>query len=274
MNSSSFLSQFHLDPDNTDRRAVAVRMDIKGYDAEIPVHQHRKGQLVLALHGAVTCQVAGALWIVPPQCGVWIPGGMPHSNRATANARLCYLFAGPETVALPKHCCTLSISPMVREMILQLVAAPQDYELGGHTDRLARVLLDELALMPMEQLYLPVTDHPKIRQIADALHANPGDRSTIAQWAKRLAMSDRSLARLVVKETGLTFGRWRQQLHLLVAVRELASGALVQRVSDDLGYESVTAFITMFKKALGHPPARYFAALTRSQTESAPVQGA
>lgn len=40
----------------------------------------------------------------------------------------------------------------------------------------------------------------------------------IAHWAKRLAMSERSLARLVDAETGLTLGRWRQQLQLLVAV--------------------------------------------------------
>jgi AraC-like DNA-binding protein len=104
--------------------------------------------------------------------------------------------------------------------------------------------------------------------MADALNANPGDRSTVSQWAKRLAMSERSLARLVVSETGLTFGRWRQQLQLLVAVRELAGGASVQRVSDELGYESVTAFITMFKKALGHSPGRYFAALARTQSEA------
>jgi AraC-like DNA-binding protein len=247
-------------------------MQVSDHNAEVPVHQHRKGQLVLALHGAVTCQVAGALWIVPPQCGVWIPGNMPHSNRATANARLTHLFVEPDSVALPQQCCTLSISPMIREMILRLADEPLDYERGGHADRLARVLLDELALMPMERLYLPVSDHPKIRQMADALHANPADRSTVAQWATRLAMSERSLARLVVKETGLTLGRWRQQLHLLVAVRELASGVSVQRVSEDLGYESVTAFITMFKKALGLPPARYFAALTRSQLPDAFVQ--
>ena len=255
--------------DEIDRPAVALRIHLDDHVAEVPVHRHRKGQLILALHGAVTCQVEGAFWIVPPQCGVWIPGNMPHSNRATPNAQLCYLFAEPGIVALPDDCCTLSISPMVREMILRLAGVSSDYEQGGHIDRLARLLLDELALMPVEHFHLPVTEHPKIRQMADTLNARPGDRSTIAQWAKRLAMSERSLARLIVKETGLTFGRWRQQLHLLVAVRELAGGASVQRVSDDLGYESVTAFITMFKKAIGHPPGRYFATLTRNQTESA-----
>jgi AraC-like DNA-binding protein len=266
------LPGFDGNPDETDRRAVARRLQVKDYDAEIPVHQHRKGQLILALHGAVTCQVAGALWIVPPQCGVWIPGDMPHSNRATANARLCFLFVEPGIAALPQQCCTLYISPMVREMILHLADAPLDYERGGHTDQLAHVLLDELVLMPMERLYLPVSDHPKIRTMADALSANPGDRSTITQWAKRLALSERTLTRLITKETGLSFGRWRQQLHLLVAIRELASGASVQRVSEDLGYESVTAFITMFKKALGLSPTRYFAALNRSQSSNAYMQ--
>jgi AraC-like DNA-binding protein len=74
-------------------------------------------------------------------------------------------------------------------------------------------------------------------------------------------MSERTLARLVVRETGLTFGRWRQQLHLIVALRQLAAEDSVQRVAGNLGYDSVTAFITMFKKALGQSPTQYFAAL-------------
>jgi AraC-like DNA-binding protein len=250
-----------FDPDETDRPAVAFRLDVKQYETEVPVHRHRKGQLILALRGAVTCRVPHAWWMVPPECGVWIPGGMPHSNRATANARLSFLFVEPGVAALPDLCCTLSISPMLREMILHLAKIPQAYAMGGHTERLVRVLLDELALMPVERFHLPVSDHPKICQIADALAADPRDRSTLAQWAARVAVSERTLARMIVQETGLSFGRWRQQLHLLVALRELANGASVQRVSSDLGYESVTAFITMFKKALGQSPGRYFAAL-------------
>ena len=259
------LPGFDLDPDETDRPAVASRLQVAEHDAEIPVHEHRKGQLILALHGAVTCEVANALWIVPPQCGVWIPGGMPHSNRATANARLCYLFVEPGIVDLPMQCVTLAISPMLREMILHLADAPLDYPHGSHTDRLARVLLDELVQMPAEHLSLLVSHHPKVRALAAALSADPGDRSTISQWAVRLALGERTLSRLIERETGLSFGRWRQQLHLLIAIRELAAGAPVQRVSETLGYESVTAFITMFRRALGLSPARYFAVRLRGQ---------
>ncbi len=167
---------------------------------------------------------------------------MPHSNRVTSNARLSYLFVEPGAAALPLECCTLSVSPMLREMILHLADVPGSYGPDDHVGRLVRVLLDELALMPKQGLELPVSSHPKIAMIA----------------AAHVAMSERSLKRLMVQETGLTFGRWRRQLHLVIALRELASGATVQRVSSDLGYESATAFILMFKKALGTTPTRYF----------------
>jgi len=247
-----------FDPDRSDRPAVAFHVDFKDYKAEVPQHSHRQGQLVLALHGAVTCTVADSLWIVPPDCGIWIPSGVPHSNSVTSNARLSYLFVEPGAAAMPAECCTLSVSPMVREMILRL--ADHDGRTDDHTDRLVRVLLDELAMMPKQGLKLPVSGHPKIAAIATALTAAPSDRRTLAQWAAYVAVSERSLKRLVVQETGLTFGRWRRQLHLVIALRELAGGATVQRVASDLGYESPTAFIVMFKKALGATPTRYLAA--------------
>ncbi|TFW10995.1 AraC family transcriptional regulator [Brevundimonas intermedia] len=247
-----------FDPDRSDHPAVAFDVDFKDYQAEVPQHSHRQGQLVLALHGAVTCTVADSLWIVPPDCGIWIPGGIPHSNSVTANARLSYLFVEPAAAAMPDECCTLSVSPMVREMILRLAAEPNKARTGDHAGRLVRVLLDELARMPRQGLKLPVSKHPKIAAITAALTLEPADRRTLRQWASHVAMSERSLKRLMVQETGLTFGRWRRQLHLVIALRELAGGATVQSVSIDLGYESPTAFIVMFKKALGATPTRYF----------------
>ena len=127
----------------------------------------------------------------------------------------------------------------------------------ANAETISTLLLSALPQMPVEDLYLPLTDEPRLDRIASALVDDPSDRSTIEQWAKRVAMSQNSLARLVQQETGLTFGRWRQQLQLIVAIRSLAAGASVQQVSGDLGYASVSAFITMFKKALGTSPAKY-----------------
>jgi AraC-like DNA-binding protein len=254
-----------FDPDATDRPAVARNLDFADYAAEVPAHVHRKGQMILALHGAVTCTADNQLWIVPPNCGIWIPGGTSHSARATPNARLSYLFVEPGAPRLPDYCCALSVTPMIRAMIDRLTLDGDNYPSDGHAARLARVLLDELAEMPRERFNLPVSSHPKIRTIADALATDPSNRSTQAEWAKCLAMSERSLSRLMIRETGLTFGRWRQQLHLVIALRELASGVPVQGVATKLGYESVNAFITMFQNVMGSTPARYFSARRKAQ---------
>lgn len=248
-----------FDPDLLRQPAVALRVNVQGNESERPVHWHRKGQLVVALRGGVTCEAPGGLWMVPPQCGVWLPGGMPHSNRVTANTSLCFLFIEPDAAVLPAECCTLSLTPLVLELIQHLAGLPQSYPAEGPTARLVRVLLDELTHMPAEQLHLPISSHPRLRRIVAALIRDPADRSTVAEWGSRVAMSERTLARLVLNETGMTFGRWRQQLHVVIALQRLSAGTSVQRVSEDLGYRSVSAFITMFKKALGKPPARYFA---------------
>jgi AraC-like DNA-binding protein len=250
-----------FDVDALPAPAIAVRVDVGDSKAEAADHWHRKGQLVVALGGGVTCRVPGGLWMVPPHCGVWIPGGMAQSNIATANARLFFLYIEPGAAALPAQCCTLSISPLLRELIVELCDGRRDDE--ARDARLAGLVLAELPRMPVRQLHLPLPSEPRLRRIAAALADDPADRSTLAAWAGRVALSESSLARLVVRETGLSFGRWRQQLHLIVALRELAAGASVQQVAGSLGYDSVAAFITMFKKALGKPPAKYLGSLAQ-----------
>jgi AraC-like DNA-binding protein len=94
--------------------------------------------------------------------------------------------------------------------------------------------------------------------------AEPSERGTVEQWARRAGMSERTLARLLMRETGMSFGRWRQQLSVMIALRWMADGASIQRVAHDLGYESAGSFVTMFRKALGVSPGRYMASRPRS----------
>lgn len=257
----------NLDVDEaTAPPAIAVRIDVAKDKTEVAAHRHRKGQLVFALAGGVTCRVPSGLWMVPPHCGVWIPSGMEHSNVATANAHLYFVYIEPQAAELPDRCCTFSISPLLREAIVELSDCAHDDD--ARRELLTRVLLAELPRMAVQRLHLPLSAERRLKRIAAALADDPSDRSTLAEWADRVALSESSLARLVVKETGLTFGRWRQQLHLVVALRELAAGATVQQVSADLGYESVSAFITMFKKALGKPPGKYLSGVAQGSAIS------
>jgi AraC-like DNA-binding protein len=204
--------------------------------------------------------------MVPPRCGVWIPGGMPHSNRVSGNASLLFLYVDMDAASVPQECCTLSISPLLHELIHRMATLPPLYDPDGPPAQIAAVLLNELIAMPTERLHLPITRSSKLRMIADALMDNPADRRTVAEWAQAVALGERTLMRIVLAETGMTFSRWRQQLQIIVAIQKLSAGNTVQSVSEARGYESVSAFITMFKKALGKSPARYFSEREAGQT--------
>jgi len=260
-NKKPVTSPEEFDADAFSQAAIALHVSSSGeYTGQSP-HAHRKGQLILSLRGAVSCEVQDALWLVPPGHAVWVPGEIPHSCRVTNNADTCFLFIEPGAAAMPEICCTLAISPLVRELVLYLAEQAQAYSPDSKTARLAAVLLEQIPGVPVEALHLPVSRNPKIRNMAEALFNEPADRRTLKQWAVYLATSERSLARLIKEATGMSFGRWRQQLHLMIALSQLAEGKSVQHVAGTLGYDSVSAFITMFRKALGKSPTQYFSSL-------------
>lgn len=47
--------------------------------------------------------------------------------------------------------------------------------------------------------------------------------------------------------------------HHIASLQRLTAGQTVQTVAFDLGYDSASAFVTMFKKAMGQPPMRFLA---------------
>ncbi|WP_315927330.1 AraC family transcriptional regulator [Mesorhizobium sp. SP-1A] len=152
------------------------------------------------------------------------------------------------------------MTPLVREMVLHLARLDCVEASQSRHARIANVLLAELGETAVDRLYISMPTDARLRRIATSLLESPGDRRTLADWAAAIAMSERSLRRQIERETGVTFGRWRQQFHLAMALRDLKAGIPIKVISESLGYESVSAFSTMFKKSMGKPPGRYLSA--------------
>ncbi|AMV27509.1 HTH-type transcriptional repressor of iron proteins A [Gemmata sp. SH-PL17] len=255
-------SDERLDPDRVPRPVMAfgVTADSLTGGLEKEAHEHRKGQLIYMTRGVATCEVAQGLWIVPPQCAVWVPGGTRHSAKGVGAIECYSLFVDAARARnMPDACCTVSVSPLLRELLLRCAKLPTLYPVRGVESRLVAVLLDELAAAPVEKLHLPMPSDGGLRKIADGLTADPSDRATAQEWAEHIGVSERTLRRQVLQETGMSFGRWRQQLHIILALQWLSQGVSVQSVATDLGYESASSFVFMFRKALGTSPARYMA---------------
>ncbi|OZI31064.1 AraC family transcriptional regulator [Bordetella genomosp. 10] len=250
-----------IDPDAVPRPIVALGVVMAEVGRlEIDLHSHRKGQILIVQRGALSCEVEGGLWIVPPRSALWIPGGALHAVKATGALEGYNAFVDPYVDArLPQVCCAVSVTPLLRELVTRAAQLPYLYEEEGANSRLVNVLLDELAAAQVEDLHLPMPVDIRLRRIVDEMMASPADRGTLGIWAKRAGISERTLIRLISRETGMSFGRWRQQLGVVLAVKWLAGGASIQKVAADLGYENVPSFVTMFRKALGTSPGRYMA---------------
>ena len=167
--------------------------------------------------------------------------------------------AGDAAPRLPAVCRAVSVTPLLRELLFRTAILPLLYDEGGVNSRLTAVLLDELGAAEVEDLHLPMPADPRLRRTVDLMMASPVDRGSMEDWAGKAGMSTRTLSRSIKRETGMSFGRWRRQLNVMLAVKWLAAGASLQQVAADLGYESVPSFVTMFRKAVGIAPGRYMA---------------
>lgn len=241
-------------------RALVAANAVASLDAleQSPRHHHQKAQLLFTVRGIINCEVDDAVWIVPPRCAVWIPGGLPHAVFGSGEVECLSLFIEPPAAAnLPKTCCTITVSSLLHHLLMRANDLPEYYDVDGPDGRIVSVILDELAAAPVEDLRLPIPGDPRLKRLTDLLIAAPADHATVAQWASRIALSERSLSRLLAEEVGMSFGRWRRQLHIVLALRHLSAGQTVQAVAMDLGYESASSFVTMFRKMVGKPPSRY-----------------
>lgn len=221
-------------------------------------HAHPRGQLIYASAGVMRVIGRGDIWVVPPSQAVWVPPEVEHEVYFPGDVALRNLFVDPSaTGGLPQQCTVIKVTPLLRELILKAVAVGDDYPADGPEYRLMQVILDELRQAEPSPLHLPLARDPRLQRVLEALLANPGDHRNLDDWAQLAGASPRTLARLFVRETGLSFGSWRKRLQLQEAVDRLSRGESVTVIAFDLGYGSLSAFIEMFRLALGAPPGQY-----------------
>lgn len=235
-----------------------ISVDVSTVDLEREVHDHDEAQLIYVETGIVTFYVEGACWFVPADSAMWIPAGIKHSMSSSGSVHIHCIYVDCPQVSFPlTDCCTLRVSPLTRALIIEMAKLPNQIDASGPYARLVRALLDQVAMAQpgSSQLAMPV--NPKLRRLAEYLLADPSDRRTVPEWARKIGMSQRTLQRALLKETGMSFGRWRRQFHMLLALQSLAKGSSVQAVAYSLGYENTSAFIDMFRKTFGKPPTKF-----------------
>lgn len=248
------------DPDDYQRvpRAVAAMPKDFPDGFEIAPHRHTRAQVIYATAGTMRISAENAVWVVPPQRALWMPAGVRHSIAMSGLVTMRTLYLRQDAAAgMPETCRVLPVSPLLRELVIRATELPMDYDERGAGGHVVALILDELHREQSLPFHLPMPRDKRLLRLCAALLAAPGDPRTLEEWAPLANASARTLARLFVAETGLTFGAWRQQARVLEAMGRLGNGRPVTEVALDLGYESVSAFSAMFRKAVGLTPSAY-----------------
>lgn len=228
-----------------------------GYQSK--AHSHEWDQLTYAAHGVMTVHTEKGIWVVPPHRAVWVPAGIEHTEEMSGRVAARSLFFVPGlSRSLPRDCSTVNVTPLLRELILQVTRlGVLDSKLPAQA-RLIGVILDQLEALRTVALQLPNPSDRRALKTVALLRESPSRTESLEQIARLVGASKRTIERLFRAETGMPFNQWRQRLRLIHALRLLAEGESVTSVALESGYDSTSAFIAMFKKEVGTTPSRYY----------------
>jgi AraC-like DNA-binding protein/mannose-6-phosphate isomerase-like protein (cupin superfamily) len=226
-------------------------------------HRHRRAQLIYAANGVLSVEAQDGIWVVPPERAVWIPSMMRHGLRAASNVELHNVYVEPSLAqGFPAACAVVVVTPLLRALIGEAVTLPTRHAPDSRHARVMALLLECIEIKPIPALTLPMPQDPRALRLAQQVRAQPSIDRGVVRKAEHTGASLRTLERLFREQTGMPFGHWRQQALLIRALELLAIGTPVAQVASSLGYMEVAAFSSMFRKAMGASPSRYFSTRT------------
>ena len=226
---------------------------------QVPEHRHNRCQLLYARSGVVLVKTGQGRWMVPPDHAMWIPSGVDHSVDMLGSVRMQSVYVNPAaTSGTPNGLRVVALTDLMRSLIAEAAERAQDAAPDPRDELVMALIVKEIPRLRELPLGLPLPADPKLARLCRAFVERPSPQATIDAWADAAGMSRRSFTRAFQRETGLSLSVWRQQACLFAALPRLAEGVPVTGVALDLGYESVPAFTTMFRRMLGAAPRDYF----------------
>jgi AraC-like DNA-binding protein len=236
-------------------------------------------KLIYATRGVMTVRTDQGAWVVPSHRAAWIPAGVDYGVELSGVVALRVLYfrlrrapfggssRGPAAVlratASAASCWVVNVTPLLRELILRAIQLGALDSSIPEQRRLTGVILDEVKTLIAVPLQLPMPRDARASRFAALASAETGgagrdEGRRIESMLRKCGASRRTMERLFRAETSMSLGQWLRRRKLLDALRRLAAGESVNAIAFELGYNSSSAFIAMFRRELGQTPKRYF----------------
>src|SRR6266851_10103540 len=238
----------------TLRRRGTNRFDGASPD-EARWHAHEGGQFILVETGISHLRTELGAWIIPARRVAWVPPGVRHASRSSGGGSGWVVIAPVGLHHLPAGVCVLRASALMMASLQRLTQLTS----GDASMRrlLWKVVAAEMSAAQPEQLEVPMPTAPRLLKAAQSVLASPTAAASLGKLAVRAGMSRRSFARHFRSQTGLPYARWKRAVIAQHALELVTAGHKVSSVALDVGYESVSAFIAMFRRQYGESPRQF-----------------
>lgn len=216
-------------------------------------HSHPTHELLWRDSGVGTVTIGARTWTITPPLGMWIPAGVPHSGWTPAGVVVNAAQFDVENPPISDAPTAVRIHPLLRLLLARLQTLKPQTESYGLTEAM---ILDVLSPAEHEViLHRPTAE--LLTPIVDAVLTDPGDPTSLQEWATRLGTSARTITRAFTADTGLSFNRWVTTARIQHAITLIGLGHEIQDAAVDVGYASASAFTTAFKRIIGTTPAQF-----------------
>lgn len=208
-----------------------------------------RGQTQFFVEGAPLTLVAGS--------ALWLPAGTEHRFTTARNSALMPMFFDARRFASAADSPTVvTIDANAETLCLALIGS--QYSLVQPSADLEEMVLGvvEAHLAAPSDTAMP-RSLPALR-VARSVMLNPADQRTLNDWAAELHLSTRTLERLFLAETGLSWHSWRQTHRMLRAAQLLSTTELhMTDIAHRVGFSNPSAFSRAFRELHQVTPTRY-----------------
>jgi AraC-like DNA-binding protein len=237
--------------------------DIAG-NAKVIGHKYNWHVLVYAENGFFKLSCMQGDHLIPRHKAIWIPKNQYHSLITEDQVSLKLIHLAPKLVPhLSEQITVLDTTPLFIALLNKANGFVFSDTIASNFStvqtRLLNVFVDEINQLPSVDLCLPLSNDPLLLPILIWQQHHIGKNKTLQQWADELKKSNKTIARRFDSKLNLSYTQWREQLRLQHAIILLNQAQPVNTIALQLGYDSVPAFIQMFKRHIHTTPGKFMA---------------
>ncbi|MBV7482327.1 AraC family transcriptional regulator [Bordetella sp. BOR01] len=218
-----------------------------------------RARLLIVLSGVLAVRTQADVWLLAGDSALWLPAGVDAELSARAGSRIVTVFISRgRSRPLRAEPCRVTLSALLRELVLALAEAPLKAPRVPRLDRITRLVVDEIRLLPAPAINLPWPRSAGLRYLCEHVLEDPAQAPATQDAARHAGMSLRTFGRRMTAETGVSYAVWLRQAKVLHALTLMARGESMFAAAVESGFADASTFCTTFKRIADTTPRAFF----------------